>query len=366
MNSDIYFYFHIPFCYRKCQYCSFVSYEKRLGYLDRYVDALIEEIDSFYTDKTVKTIYFGGGTPSVLKPKHIERILNRVHKEFSCKIEEMTFEIIPLVRLEYLKALKCMGINRLSIGVQSFLDNKLRLLGRIHKKEDSLRVIDDALSAGFENISIDLIYGVNETMDELLNDLAITCRLDIHHVSAYMLSVDKGSEFYRMGFRPSPDEDVEAFYLKLCEVLTGCGLEQYEISNFAKRGFESRHNSAYWLGYDYRGFGVSASSFVSNMRTKNTNNLIEYLENPKGSWVVEERLSEIELAREMFVLALRLKKGVELESFRHRYGVDVMDLFGERIRYFLELGLLKKDGGRLFLASPKAMLVSNAIFSEFI
>ncbi|AEA33872.1 radical SAM family heme chaperone HemW [Hippea maritima] len=364
--NDIYFYFHIPFCYKKCPYCSFVSFEKRFNEIDGYVDAVIREIRGFNSDKTVKTVYFGGGTPSILKLNQIERVLNEVYKRFRCDIDEITFETIPLLKGNYLKGLKSLGINRLSIGVQSFNDRKLKILGRIHNKKESLSAVEKALAVGFRNISVDLIYGVGETLDELMYDLDITCKLDIKHVSIYMLSIEEGSEFFKMGFKSSNEEDIEEFYLKLCEVLSKNGFEQYEISNFSKKGFRSKHNNAYWLGYDYKGFGVSASSFLSGKRIKNSSNLYEFVKNPLGSYIVEEELEGIELAKEMFILGLRLKEGIDLKVFKDRYGVDVESLFKYEIDKFIKSGFLKKENGRLFLSSPRAMLVSNAIFSEFI
>ncbi len=372
MKSELYVYMHIPFCYKKCPYCAFVSYERRFDLLDDYVKALLKQINSFDSKNyTVKTIYFGGGTPTVLKVKHIEKILKALEDTFDLAIEEMTIETIPNnVKSNYIKALKSLGFNRLSIGVQSFRDEKLKILGRIHNSKDSIQAIETAFKCGFNNISIDLIYGIGDSLSTFEGELDFALDLPIKHISTYMLTIEKETPFYELlqgdKLNLPDDELVSDLYLMLCERLNRSGFEQYEISNFAKRDFHSKHNLAYWTYKEYVGFGVSAASFMDRKRLKVTDNLQEYLKNPTGSSFVEEILDKDDLIKEMFILGLRLKDGVDLKEFKYLFGVDILDYYGEKINKFLDLGFIKKENNRLALNGCKAFVVSNAIFSELI
>ncbi len=373
MRKELYIYIHIPFCYRKCPYCGFVSYEKSFSLLDRYVEALKREIRNFREKSyyRVKTVYFGGGTPTVLKPKHIELILNEIEKHFSLDMQEMTIEAIPNdVKRSYLLDLKLLGFNRLSLGIQSLRDEKLKKLGRIHNSKMAVKAVDIAHSSGFENISVDLIYGIDDSVSLFQEELNRVLKLPIKHISAYMLTVIEGTPFFNLRkdgkLALNSDDEIVEIYKLLCEKLDKHGFHQYEISNFSKSGFESIHNMAYWTAKEYAGFGVQAASFLDGKRVKNTDSLDEYIKNPEGSWTVEEFLEGEALAREMFVLGLRLKRGVDLEEFRFRFGYDIKELFYEELDKFLDIGLLKLEDGRVFLNGCEAMLVSNSIFAHFI
>ena len=370
MNNDIYIYIHIPYCYKKCPYCAFVSFEKQFSTLDLYINKLIKEIKSFKTAKTVKSIYFGGGTPSTLNPKHIESIINAVYLNFSIdKNPEITFEANPIsLKEQYLKSLNSIGINRLSIGIQSFLNKKLKTLGRLHDSSLGENAILKAKEIGFENISLDLIYGLYESKSDIEYELKKVCLLDIQHVSTYMLSVEKGTEFEKRlkngSLRVSNDDEMADMYLFISEYLTSNGFEHYEISNFAKYGFESRHNCSYWLGYDYRGFGVSASSFIDGIRFSNTDSLKDYL---SGKTVVfKEKLSKEDRIKEAFVLMLRTNKGVNIKEFDKMFDTDIKKLYGNTLQKFIDANLIIEKNGNLFLNGAKSMIISNAIFSELI
>jgi oxygen-independent coproporphyrinogen-3 oxidase len=371
MNSGVYFYIHIPFCYRKCPYCSFVSYEKRLSTKDSYIKKLIDEIKSFKTDKMVKTIYFGGGTPSTLKPNHIESVLNAIYLNFCIDSDiEITLEANPVsLKKKYLNSLKTIGVNRLSIGVQSFVDKKLKILGRLHNSTLAETSVKSAQDAGFDNISIDLIYGLKETKQDMEFELDRACSLDIQHISAYMLSIEKNTEFEKRlkngQLKISDDNEMTNLYIFISKYLKNRGFEHYEISNFAKNGLKSRHNCSYWLGYDYRGFGVSASSFIDGIRFKNTDSLDLYL-NSKNIIETSEKLDTEIRIREDFVLLLRRKKGVNSNRFNRKYGIDIELFYKSELDKFIQLNLIKRENGHIFLNGAEAMVVSNAILSEFI
>ena len=372
MRKELYVYIHIPFCYKKCPYCAFVSFEKSLNLLDDYVKALVSQIRNFDSENyAVKTVYFGGGTPTVLRVKHIEKILKALEDTFDLAIEEMTIEAIPNnVKSNYIKALKSLGFNRLSIGVQSFRDEKLKILDRIHNSKDSIQAVETAFKCGFDNISIDLIYGIGDSLSTFEGELDFALGLPIKHISTYMLSIEEGTRFFELlqnGKLNLPDDGlVSNLYMVLCEKLNKNSFEQYEISNFAKRDFYSRHNLAYWTYKEYAGFGVSAASFLDRKRLKVTDDLYKYIRNPTTSTCVEEILNEEDLIKEMFILGLRLKKGVDLYEFKKLFGVDLLSYYKEKISKFLDLGFMKIENNRIALNGCKAFVVSNAIFSELI
>ncbi len=372
MKKELYVYIHTPFCYKKCPYCAFVSFEKRLNLLDNYVEALVKQISSLDgKNYTVKTIYFGGGTPTVLKVKHIEKILKALENRFDLDVEELTIETIPNnVKPDYVRTLKLLGFNRLSIGIQSFRDMKLKALGRIHNSRDSIQAVKTAFKYGLDNISIDLIYGIEDNLDTFGNELELAMSLPIKHISTYMLTIEEGTHFF--DFLKSGklnllnDELISDLYLMLCEKLNKGSFEQYEISNFAKKGFYSKHNMAYWTNKEYMGFGVSAASFIDRKRLKVTEDLESYIKNPTTSVFIEETLNKNELIKEMFILGLRLRKGVDIREFKKLFGIDLIEHFDKKIKKFLDLGFIRIENNRIFLNGCRAFVVSNTIFSELI
>ncbi len=373
MRRELYIYIHIPFCYKKCPYCGFVSFEKKFHLLDKYLNALKRQIRSFEEKDNyrVKTVYFGGGTPTVLKSQQIESILDEIAKHFLLDLSEITIEAIPNdIKKEFLSDLKLLGFNRLSLGIQSLRDEKLKRLGRIHDSKLAIKAVETAYSSGFDNISVDLIYGIDDSLSLFEQELNRIFELPIKHVSAYILTVVENTPFFNLERKGklalNSDNEIVELYKLLCEKLEWQGFLQYEISNFSKRGFESVHNLAYWTGKEYAGFGVSSASFLDGKRIKNTDSLLKFLENPEGSFEVEECLNGEELAREMFILGLRLKRGVDLEEFRSRFGFDAQELFYDDLNRFIKMGLLRLEHGRVFLNGYNAMLVSNYVFAHFI
>ncbi len=375
MGESVYFYIHIPYCYKKCPYCSFVSYEKKLSTVSDYFKALQNEISSFETDKTVETIYFGGGTPSLVNVEQIDKIINLIYKKFKViKLPEITIETNPVdAKYKFLKSIKSIGINRISLGVQSFIDRKLRTLGRIHNAKISSESIKNALNVGFDNISVDLIYGLKETPSEIEYEINSANQFDIRHISTYMLSVEKKTAFYEMvkngKIEISKEDEVADAYIYIAELLKNRGFEHYEISNFAKKDFESRHNNAYWLGYDYRGFGVSASSFVNGERFSNTDAIEDYIKlikNKKSTIKHRENLSNLKSMKESFVLLMRLAKGVDINLFNKKYKTDVERVYKDELEHFIKLGFIKKENGKISLNGEQSMVVSNSILSDFV
>ncbi len=369
-KESLYLYIHIPFCYRKCPYCSFFSVKREKSTMEAYLKRLKEEIESFKTRKKIQTIYFGGGTPSLLKPEEIASIMDTIHRNFTVSEEaEVTIETNPTdARIDKLREFKNRGINRLSLGVQSFIQRKLTALERIHDAHQSCTAIENALNAGFSNVSIDIIYGLKEDAYELEYEIKQAFNFNIKHISTYMLSVEKKTPFYLMakeGKVPlSDDSELADQYLTIARLIEHYGFRHYEISNFSKEGYESKHNTAYWLGYEYRGFGVNASSFINGIRFRNPATLAGYLK--KKAPTVEERLTRMDLAKEMFMLNLRLTEGVNIKGFKERFGVDPLTLYGNRLKRLIDEGWLEENQGYIRLKNRKAILVSNRIFSELI
>ena len=271
-------YIHIPFCRSKCYYCSFVSYNK-LNLLNDYLRTLEKEITESYKCEVLNTIYFGGGTPSILKADEFEALL----KHFKYNDAEITTELNPeTLDYDYLKSLYDIGINRISLGCQSFDDSILKLINRRHNSSQVLRSVKEAQKAGFRNISLDFIYGLpNQTCKMFIDDLKKGVNLGIEHISLYGLSLEKGCYFSKFPPKNLPTDDEQAdMYLAAVEFLQSNGFEHYEISNFAKNGFESKHNMTYWNNEEYYGFGVGAHGYINGVRYGNTDSIEEYIKNP--------------------------------------------------------------------------------------
>jgi len=367
---NLYVYIHIPYCYKKCPYCSFVSFEKALNTKKSYLIALKKEIEDFFSDNnqyTIQTIYIGGGTPSLLKPDELHSILDNLRKNTVSKDCEITIEINPNnANKTYLKLLKEMGITRVSLGIQSFNNKKLQFLKRLHDSHQSFQSVENTLEF-FENVSIDLIYGF-EDFSNFQEDLKYAVSFPIKHISAYILSIEKGTLFYKQKITLS-EENVEKQFLYLVKFLKTNRIYQYEISNFAKKGFESRHNQAYWQHYNYIGFGLSASSYINGIRYKNTDKLGEYIEKvSEGKHPIKkiEKLGPKRKIKEAFVLGLRTINGVNIDQFNNRYNCDIENIFKSQLSKHYQLKTLKKVNGSIKIATPKKLLISNYILSDFI
>ena len=354
-------YIHIPFCLSKCRYCSFVSFDtlaKKTGYLY----SLLKEIDYYYQGETLKTLYFGGGTPSLMTVDELNKILKKFNYDEST---EITIEVNPdSVDKEYLKGLKEIGFNRLSIGSQTFDDNLLSDIGRRHNAQQIFDTIESARQAGFENISVDLIYGLpNQTLDMLKNDLEIVKTLDITHVSLYGLKIDEGCYFYNHYPKNVPDDDTQAdMYLEVIKTLNE--FQHYEISNFAKQGYESKHNLNYWREGEYYGFGVSAHGFIDGVRYSNYQTLEQYMDNPVfhefGKFLTEQEKLE-----ESIFLGFRIAEGVDEQEINQKFGINFSEKYKNTLEKYLATGHIIKTG-KGYRLSDEGFLVSNLILSEFI
>lgn len=360
-------YIHMPFCKSKCNYCSFVSYSGKESLIKAYFKALHREIDAKmdgFANNNLETLYIGGGTPSVIDHAYYKQLLSAI---ILPQTAEITIEVNPgTVSYEYLKNLRHAGFNRLSIGVQSFDNKTLQTLGRIHTVQESLATVKEAKNAGFENISIDLMYGLPEqTLKGWEETVLKALELDVNHISTYCLKIEEGTMFFHKLPNILPDEDATSeMFLKTSKILSENGFEHYEISNFAKKGCESRHNLAYWRNQEYFGFGAGAHGYVNGVRYSNKPNLEEYIANPLQP-ASQNTLSNKEIIEEGIFLGLRLAKGIDIAQFRGEYGIDIPSKYASVIEKYVSCGLMEFKNGMLRL-TINGMLVSNTIMAEFL
>lgn len=355
MRENIGIYIHIPFCKKKCFYCDFVSYENKENLIQEYIDTVCLEIlqnAEILSEYNISTIYFGGGTPSLIKVEYIEKILNtlKLFVTDEKEIKEITIEINPnSASLDKLEKYYNLGINRLSIGLQSTHDKILRNIGRLHTFNDFKEVLKNANAVGFKNISVDLIYplpglnlsGFKETLNSMIK---LKDEFNIKHISVYNLEVHENTRLdflLKEGFVSLCNEDEEyKMREELNKRLQDNGFVKYEISNYAYPGFESKHNLCYWNQEKYIGFGVNASSFFNLKRYRNTSNIDKYIDgikNNKNIVVETEELDKLSLMKEYIILKLRLSKGIEISEFKQKFGTDIFDIFNT------EFNSLKKD-----------------------
>ncbi|MFR6170738.1 MAG: radical SAM family heme chaperone HemW [Blautia sp.] len=378
MKKDLGLYVHIPFCVRKCEYCDFLSWSAGEEEREQYVNALLSEIESyrdFVKGYRVSTIFVGGGTPSVLRPKQMERILQKIYEVFELeKRPEITIEVNPgTVDEEKLQCYKANGVNRLSMGLQSVKDEKLRLLGRIHTYQEFAESYELARKVGFDNISIDLISSVpGQTLQEWKEELEIAAVQNPEHISVYQLIIEEGTPFYeKYAEHPEllPDEETSReIYLWTGRFLKEAGYEQYEISNYAKPGKESRHNLKYWERGDYLGLGLGAASMVRNIRMSNTKDMKTYLERCDKPKTMREDVQFLEEPRQMeefMFLGLRKTRGVSKKEFRRIFGREMDMVYEKALHKCLENGMLLEHKDRIFL-SEEGTLLSNMVLSEFL
>lgn len=372
-------YIHIPFCRSRCSYCDFATglYERTLA--ERYVQALVNEIANWNeveTPRAVDTIYFGGGTPSLLSAVQLATILEAVHARFDVAAgSEITLEMNPgTVTREGLSDFRSLGVNRASFGAQTFDDNELARLGRSHSTNETLQTFDWLREAGFANVSFDLIAGLpGQSLNAWRRNLERSLALNPEHLSFYLLEVHEGTplaEHIRTGKQPQPDPDLAAhMYELMLEIACAAGYEHYEISNLCRPGFESRHNTKYWNGTAYYGFGCSAHSYDgARLRWANQRDLLRYVEGvEKGVDVVVERteLTPAEVRSEAVFLGLRLMRGLSTRQYLNHFGVDLLTERCVELKHFREAGLLELDGDLIRLTRSGALL-SNEVFSAFI
>ncbi len=377
-------YVHIPFCAKKCNYCDFYSLASDEDEKKNYIEALKREIKEVAkkvsTDYEVYTIYFGGGTPSIIKADYIKEILDVIRTHFQLYKDdfypEITIECNPkTVDMEKLSIYKEAGINRISLGLQSTDNDELKLLGRIHTYEDFLESYEMVRKSGFKNVNIDIMSAIPnqkiKTYEKSLNEII---KLNPEHISSYSLIIEEGTPFFKKYSEnaplfkdlPSEDEDREMYALT-SEKLDKSGYERYEISNYAKKGFYSRHNASYWDRVPYLGFGVGASSFCENERYKNRANLKEYIEKA-GKEDIREEITKLNLndaMSEFMFLGLRKTAGVSKSEFKNNFTFSIEKIFGKIIEKHIKNRLLLDDGGFLRL-SDRGLDISNYVISDFL
>lgn len=356
-------YIHIPFCKSKCHYCSFVSYPKLVLKKD-YLKVLEQEINSIYGGEPLNTLYFGGGTPSLLEP---EEFLNLI-KHFNITLEtEITAELNPDdLSFGYLRSLYDVGINRISLGAQSFDDEILKLINRRHNSKQIIRAVENGKNAGFENISLDFIYGLpNQNENMFYDDLKKAVSLGIKHISLYGLSIEENCYFHKNHPQNLPDDDGQAdMYLGAVELLKKSEFEHYEISNFAKSGFESKHNLNYWNNEEYYGFGCAAHGYLNEVRYGNQIKIEDYIKNP-----LKRNEERIETPKDKFeeeiFLGFRRMSGINIAQINSKFGINFEEKYLKILKKYEGLKLLKKTQNGYKL-TPDGVLVSNSILAEFL
>lgn len=366
MCNTIGLYIHIPFCKSKCPYCDFYSMPANEQAYDEYTDNLCDKI--IYWSKLVKesvsTIYFGGGTPSILEESRLNKILDTVKKYFNLEEDtEITVEINPESGKDFdFKSLKDNGFNRISVGLQSADEKELRLLGRIHTANEAKITVERARNAGIENISLDLMMGIPlQTIDSLQKSIDFCNECKVTHISSYILKIENGTKFDSIKDKLNLlDDDYQAeLYLKAVDYLDSLGYEQYEISNFSKNGYQSRHNTNYWKCKEYIGIGPSAHSFYQGKRF--------YYDRDLSKFKTAEPIVDCDGGdkEEFIMLSLRLKTGLIFKEYETKYGEPLPHFTIQKIKQYSKMGYMKIDDNKACF-TPKGYLVSNLILSELI
>lgn len=382
-------YIHIPFCVKKCYYCDFLSGPANEETIENYVKALINEIEYYGeihgrqgTKSLVTSIFFGGGTPSLLDTKYIKTIMDKVKDAFNVEENaEITIECNPgTADEEKLSTYRQIGINRLSIGLQSANDDELKSIGRIHNFEQFLTIYNEARRAGFDNINIDLMSALpNQTLDSYRETLHKVIKLNPEHISAYSLILEEGTCLYekievleREGRDTGlPDEEIERdMYYETKRILEENGYYRYEISNYAKMGKECRHNIAYWKRDEYIGLGIGAASYMDGVRLKNICDINEYINiektpNSSEDKTETELLTKEDKKAEFMFLGLRMIEGVSVRDFEKEFGEDFQVVYGKITSKHIEDGLLVRDGDNIRLTNL-GLDVSNMVMSSYI
>lgn len=382
MRENISIYIHIPFCKKKCFYCDFVSFDNKAELIQTYVDALCEEIlqnAEILSEYNIKTIYFGGGTPSMIDSKYIVQIMN-ILKLFTINnnLEEVTIEVNPnSATSAKLQDYYNGGINRLSIGLQSTHDKILRNIGRSHTFKDFKDTLKNAKNAGFTNISVDLIYplpGLNLTSfkDSLNSIMKLKDEFNIKHISVYNLEVHENTRLAFLlneSFLSLCDEDEEYKMREtLNQILKMHGYNKYEISNYSQPSFESKHNLCYWNQGKYLGFGVNASSFFNLKRYKNTSSIEKYINginNNQNIIAESEELDKLGLMKEYVILKLRLKKGINILEFKEKFDTDIFDIFNTELDSLKKDNLIFINDNYIYLTN-RGEEVANIVWERFI
>ena len=393
-NTGIYI--HIPFCVRKCNYCDFNSGPFSDEVKALYTDALLKELHikaPFLKDRVIDSVFVGGGTPSILPEELMGKIFERLNADYNIDRDaEISMESNPgTLDLSKLKSYRSFGINRLSIGLQSTVDEELKILGRIHNYNDFLRSFENARNSGFENINVDLMNSIpNQTYDSFTEGLKKIKALNPEHISVYSLILEEGTPFYNMKLN-LPDEDTDREMVHSIAKLLNEEYKQYEISNYSKKGFECRHNIKYWKRDEYQGFGVSAASLFGNdLRFKNTDDIKGYIDffeqdesilkayfenvfelktikpDPDKNLFSEfELLNEEEIISEYIILGLRMNEGIDLKLFEKTFKKSLFDLKGDKINLHISEGLLERKGDMIRL-TERGRDLGNYVWADFL
>lgn len=375
-------YIHIPFCTNKCHYCDFTSYILKGQPVDAYLDALELEMQRTVEQcppATIKTVFVGGGTPTVLTPQQMERFLASVQRWFPLAPDvEFSMEANPgTTDLDKLRAMKQGGVNRISFGVQSFDNELLKRIGRIHEVEDVYRSLDYARTVGFSNLSIDLMFGLPGQTTELLEQsVSKALELDLPHYSLYSLKIEENTLFHKLYesnqlILPTEEEEY-SMYIHLMQRIAAAGYKHYEISNFAKPGFESRHNSTYWRNEPYYGLGTGAHGYVNRLRHMNIKGVQPYIEACKTKLprLEQYEISEQEAKEDYMMVGLRLLDGVTASRYKEQFpNAELEQDFGHIIDKQVQLGLMervKQQGDVCYRLTAQGLLLGNEVFASFL
>lgn len=378
MDNQISLYIHIPFCQSKCYYCDFASYANKNDQMTAYVLALKEEIGRYgvlLQNYEINTIFIGGGTPTVLSPHLLRTILQSLFQNFKINTHaEITIESNPgTLELEKLEVLKECHINRLSMGFQAYQNNLLKDLGRIHTVEEFIQNYLLARSLGFDNINVDLMFSLpNQTLKNWMDTLKNVVLLNPEHISCYSLTIEENTPFGKWEeegkIKLNDEETDRAMYHYAGWYLSKMGYRQYEISNFSKSGFLSRHNLVYWTYKPYIGIGLGAHSFYNGERYHNTYNLDQYIKAKGDLSNLKEDAEEISLSMqyaEYMFLGLRLLEGISIQKFNEKFKISFEEIFGKKVEKLIKLGLVESNKDIIKLTS-KGLDVSNMVFAEFL
>lgn len=378
-------YVHIPFCKQKCSYCDFISYWDKNDLVEKYIEALKQEIKNNAEDVSkyeISTIYIGGGTPSHIESKHIGEILKIIKQKYNVsKNAEITIEVNPgTVTQEKLRSYAESGINRISIGLQSCNNNLLKMIGRIHTYEDFLSTYTLAREVGFKNINVDLMIGLpNQTLEDVKKSLEEIIKLNPKHISVYSLIVEEGTPIEKKivkGELKLPNEELERQeYWEVKRTLENSGYKHYEISNFAKRGYESKHNLNCWEQKEYLGFGIAAHSYMNGVRYSNVEHIEEYLKKEMGSEkcevgkntsnIIHEIQTEENKKKEYMLLGLRKIDGIKISSFKNKFGCNPIIEFKNELNKLVQEKLIEIDLDQIKL-TKKGIDLANLVWEEFI
>ena len=370
-------YIHIPFCLRKCRYCDFLSFPDAIGELgERYFDCLRKEIAAGGSAAPVRSIFFGGGTPGLASPGQLESVLEEISRHYDilpgCEITIETNPGAVCGDEGKMQAFRQMGFNRLSIGVQSLDDAVLKEMGRVHNAEQAREAFGFARKAGFDNVNLDLILGwPGQSVESYIATLRQILEMAPEHISAYSLIVEPGTQLEKdiaAGRAEEPDDGADrAMYHATLDMLAAAGYERYELSNFARPGRKSAHNTGYWIHVPYRGFGLGAASFDGRNRYRNTAVMGEYLRGVTRDERETEELGQDQLRDEYMMLGFRLAEGPDPDRFSELYGGEIMTFYGEKLERLDARGLTEPShGGRSRRLSRKGLDLGNEVFGEFV